>query len=513
MSLFPTGCGVRANDGRFAKRVVLVGSLACAPQADGAVCALDAADWLEWRADCAETLAPWAFRRFDECTIYSLRSRIEGGRFNGDAATRTARLVSAAERFAMVELEGERDLIPDLLERIAPSRRLIAWHGPAEDAAALARRFDRYRQVPAALYKLVPAVADAAEALAPLRFARRANRIDLIAYASGASGAWTRLLAPRYGAPLVYGTVGPHPDEPGAGLDLLVADYGLPSLPEVREIYGIVGTTTGRSLSPRLHNAAYRASGRPALYVSFPTESFERFMTAMESGGLTELGLWFGGATVASPHKEAAVAFARHLSPAARACQSANNVRRRDDGWYAGTTDSVGVLRPLIRRGVALRSRRALVVGCGGAGRVVAASFVTAGADVLLMNRGAARARFASRLVGVAHLPLADVDLDRFDLVVNATPVGSRNGEQPFRLRGGRAAAVVVDLTYGQAPTSLVLAARALGAVAIDGFEVLRAQVHEQYRMLTGTTMPESVMTGVLGTPDPPVLLPAAQSL
>ena len=375
------------------KTVALVASVASQAQVRRDGPGLDAADWLEFRADGGETLPAWTLRRFNGRTIYALRSRAEGGRFDGDPADRFARLASAAERFALVELEAERDLIPELLARIPSSRRLVAWHGPAEDAEALARRFDRYRRVPAAFYKLVPHAADTADALAALVFARRAGRADVMAYASGAAGSWTRVLGARDGAPMVYGSVGEHPDEHGIALDALVLDYGLPVLSEVCELYGIVGTSVSRSLSPRLHNAAYRASGRPALFVSFHADSLDHFMAAMaDERLLDELGLCFGGVTVAAPHKEAAVALAHETTSAVRACQSANNIRRGTDGWQAASTDPEGVLTPLMRRGIDIASRRALVVGCGGAGRAVAASLVSAGARVLLMNRGEPRA-------------------------------------------------------------------------------------------------------------------------
>lgn len=482
------------------KTVALVASVTCPEHLRDDASELEAAEWLEFRADALGVPEAWTPRRFDERTIYALRSRPEGGRFDGDPAHRVARLASAAERFALVELEAERDLVPELLGRIPPSRRLIAWHGPAEDAAALANRLDGYRRVSAAFYKLVPEATDTATALAPLLAARRSRRADVIAYASGAAGTWTRVLAPRYGAPLVYGSVGEPPDAHELSLHSLVLDYGFPQLPEARELYGIVGAAVSRSLSPRLHNAAYRATGRPALFVSFHASSLQRFMATMaEERMLTELGLWFGGVTVASPHKEAAMALAHQATAAVRAGQSANNMRRGADGWHAGTTDPDGVLMPLARRGIDVAARRALVVGCGGAGRAVAAALVSAGARVVLMNRGEPRARFAAQLVGVPHLALADVDLDGFDIVVNATPVGCRSGEQPFRLRGAGAAAVVIDLAYGETPTSLVTAARASGAVTVDGLEVLRAQVQEQYRLLTGTAMPAHVIDEALG--------------
>ncbi len=266
----------------------------------------------------------------------------------------------------------------------------------------------------------------------------------------------------------------------------LVSDYGLPALPELRELFGIVGRTVGKSLSPRLHNAAYRALGLPALYLPFPAEAFDSFWTALVAG-IERLGWPLSGLTVTSPYKEAALAAAGEASPLARRASSANTLLRRNGAWLADTADAEGVVKALARRGVPLAGTKAAVVGCGGAGRAAAAGLQRAGAGVTLVNRGVERGSYAARLLGLPFIPLADFDARAFPLVVHATPLAAGS---PFPVEDLRDDGVVLELVYGAAPTPLMTAARKRGSVAIDGREVLLVEARRQFRMMTGRSMP-----------------------
>ena len=83
--------------------------------------------------------------------------------------------------------------------------------------------------------------------------------------------------------------------------------------------------------------------------------------------------------------------------------------------------------------------------------------------------------------------------------MVNATPVGYRAGDVPFDPSDLGDDAVVIDLVYGQEPTSLVAATRARGQVTIDGRDVLRTQAMSQFHLMTGEPMPAEVPGQVLG--------------
>lgn len=266
-------------------------------------------------------------------------------------------------------------------------------------------------------------------------------------------------------------------------------------LPESGRIFGIVGLATGRSISPRVHQGAYRALGLECHhFVGFSIESEIELDQLLETPVLA-------GLTVVSPFKERALALADDVEPAARNCGAANLLVRTAGGWRAETTDAWGVLAPLQRRGIDLRGLRVTVVGCGGAGRAAAAGLRDAGATVRLANRHPARARYAAELLGLAWVELVDLDVSSCDLIINATPLG-RDGEPPaFDARSLPRGAIVVDFVYAEQSTPLVRQARAAGHEVIDGREVLVVEVARQFERMTGHALSETVAHELAGWP------------
>lgn len=494
---------MESTSGRAASgRATLIATLTAPPSSDAE---LAAADWLEVRADLVGDLDPAALRRaFPGKLLYTLRSRAEGGAADASPERRKRRLIDAASRYDLVDLEMARDLVPEVLRAVPPSKRVISWHGPVTPLADLQSTFRRMATVEAVLYKLVPAATQAGEELAALLFLKGLERRDVIAFCTGQAGAWTRYVAPRLGAPVVYGSVGEIPGAPGQPtIRRLVQDFGLPELRPVEALFGVVGNPVSHSLSPRIHNAAYRELGIPALFLPFHAESFGDFwLEVVESGALEEIGLPIRGLAVTSPYKEAALAVAGAESPRAGLIGAANTLVWNQGVWEAEATDPDGVVSPLRERGVAIEGRDAAVVGSGGAGRSAAAGLATAGASVTLFNRGAERGLQASSLLGLPFVPLADLDPSRFDILVNATSLGRQERDPlPFPVDALRPGAVVVDMVYGEGPTPLLRVAAERGAVTVDGREVLVGQAAGQFRMMTGRELPTALARRVAGIP------------
>ena len=80
--------------------------------------------------------------------------------------------------------------------------------------------------------------------------------------------------------------------------------------------------------------------------------------------------------------------------------------------------------------GARIRGATAAVVGCGGAGKAAAVGLQMAGADVTLVNRGEERGRKASMELRLPFLPLAELDPGDFQILVQATSLGSREGDE-----------------------------------------------------------------------------------
>lgn len=449
------------------------------------------ADWFEWRADLLGDVAPAELTERGGKMLYALRSTLEGGEGPTERDARSARLLAASKRFDYIELEGERDLDHAILAAIPPHRRVISWHGQATEAVALRQLLASFSRAEARLYRFVTKSEEVAAALAPIQFLAATGRRDVIAYAESANATWTRPLAARYGAPVVFGNIangqGPSP----ADLSAMVRDYGLPDLHRVTELCAIVGKPVNGSLSPWLHNAAYRAQGATRLFVRFPVESFGVFWRAVVETALFEtIGIQMHGVTVASPHKESALAVAAEISTFSRTTESTNVMFRRGRAWHADTTDADGVLMNLESAGIACAKRRVAVIGCGGSGRPIAAALRQAGAEVTLVNRSATRGLWASRLLGLPFVPLAQFTAAEYDMIINATPVGREGEELPVDVTSMPRKSVVVDLVFAAPATPLSALASRCGHTVIDGRHILLAQAARQYKLMTGEEMP-----------------------
>jgi 3-dehydroquinate dehydratase/shikimate dehydrogenase len=388
----------------------------------------------------------------------------------------------------LFEIDVERDL--ELLDRIPVEQRIVSWQGEAPDVAHLQRKLEEISAVPARFYRLVNKARSISEEFLPLRLLKSLDRTDVIAYADGGLGFWTRLVALQLGAPAVCGLVSPGaPSEPTVAK--LIDDYGLPEVRPVKELFAIIGNPIFHSLSPRLHNASYRAMNYPALFVPLLVDSFADFWREfVQSKQLDVFGFPINGMTVASPHKEEAFLTAKNVSSMVQQTQAANILVRNNGWWNADTTDPDVVYAASSQQNVLMHEKRAAVIGCGGAGRAIAAALAQSGAGVTLINRGSERGERAASLLGLPYKPLLDFDATGYDIVVNATPVGRDADEAPFKLERLNSNAVVIDLVYGARPTPLVDKTTARHQVAIDGRHVLITQVRKQFLLMTGQEMP-----------------------
>ena len=215
---------------------------------------------------------------------------------------------------------------------------------------------------------------------------------------------------------------------------------------------GIIGWPVERSLSPRMHNAAFAALGLDWAYVALPTppEGLEEAVR-----GLVALG--FAGANVTTPHKRAVTAYCEADVP------SVNTLVVRDGGVEGLSTDTA------ILSGLSFR--HPAVIGDGG----TAAAFVAA-------LPGARR--FSRR--GSWPPVVADVDL-----VINAT------SERETVVAEVQAGQTLVDLPYPE--TATATAARRAGARVVPGLEVLLAQGAAAFEVWTGLAAPVDVMRDAIG--------------
>jgi 3-dehydroquinate dehydratase / shikimate dehydrogenase len=447
--------------------------------------------WLQIRSDLIGDIpADWLRSHFPGRLLYTLRTTSGGGRFDRSREERWRRLTAAARDYDLVELEADSDLQFELMRAIPPARRMVVWRGEAAEADRLHSCFQKLSEVAARYYCMIISAAKTSDGLRPLSWLKALQRKDVVAFCDGPSGLWSQLLSPAMGAPLLFANLHDHARKAGElSSQQLIADYGFPAARPLEKLYGMVGNRIFQSPSPRLHNAAYRMLEHPALFLPFHSEDFEEFWKEMvQSGALDSLGIPIQGLVIVSPYKEAAVAAADSISSMVNKAGSSNVFARCNGGWRAETTDpeSIAAIRNL-------GPVKAAVIGCGGAGRAVAAALRQIGSQVTLVNRGLLRGKYAMQLLDLPFVPLSEFRANGFNVIVNATPVGKDNDGFPFVMDSLKDQTLVIDLAYGSQPTPLVSAVVERGGTAIDGYDVLLTQVRKQFCLMTGLEMPGSI--------------------
>jgi shikimate dehydrogenase len=254
-------------------------------------------------------------------------------------------------------------------------------------------------------------------------------------------------------------------------------------------VVGVIGDPVDHSRSPAMHNAAFEALGLDWVYVAFPVP---RGAGAAAVRAVPALGL--AGLNVTMPHKADAAAACDELSPEAAALGAVNTVVHSNGTLVGHSTDGDGFLRALDDEGVTIAGRRTLVVGAGGAARAVTHALGRVGAQVTVAARRSEAARSAAALApdGVA-VGLDDLAVDRFEVIVNATPLGMHGESPPFDTAELHAGQFVFDTVY-PAETPLLLKARAQGLRAAGGLGMLVHQGALSFSLWTGVAPPIDVM-------------------
>ncbi|WP_122089707.1 shikimate dehydrogenase [Halalkalicoccus subterraneus] len=259
------------------------------------------------------------------------------------------------------------------------------------------------------------------------------------------------------------------------------------------DVYGLLGNPVGHSLSPPMHEAAYRELGIDARYVTFEPE-VESLEAAIRGAG----ALGIKGLNVTIPFKQDVVTMIE-LDDLADRIGAVNTIgfegENRTPVGY--NTDAVGARRALEHHDVALDGARAVLIGAGGAGRAIAFALADAGATVTIANRTEEHAtELAQAVPGATGHSLGELEslLANAEVLVNATSVGMEGDRSPVAADLLDRRLTVMDIVYQPLETRLLREANEAGAETIDGAWMLLYQGVEALEQWTGQEAPVDAM-------------------
>lgn len=237
-----------------------------------------------------------------------------------------------------------------------------------------------------------------------------------------------------------------------------------------------LGYPTESFKAPMIYNPWFEKQGIDAVVVPMGVKPGDYAGMLAALARVTNLR----GALVTMPHKVTTLSLADEITPTARIAGACNALQLRPDGtWLGDQFDGAGFVRGLLRKGRTLRGARVIVSGAGGVGSAIAASLAAEGvAHISLYDTCAASVEgLAERLR--THYPKLVVqtgsnDPAGFDVVVNATPLGMKEGDPlPFDVTRIDPAAMVGEVVMKTEYTPLLQAALAKGCGVQVGTDML----------------------------------------
>ena len=272
--------------------------------------------------------------------------------------------------------------------------------------------------------------------------------------------------------------------------------------PSSFKLYGVIGYPLKHTLSPAMHQAAFRHLVLPCFYLALELRpaDFRRLMARKKK-------ILLEGFNLTVPHKQIVLPYLDQVSPEARAIGAVNTVIRRGPKWIGENTDAYGFLKSLRDKARwNSRGKNILILGAGGAARAAVYALCRDGArQITILNRTLAKAQALATDFGrqfpkvkFAVGPLAVRNLLKdVSLVVNTTSVGLKSGDRLIRKSDfprARGIQWAYDLIYNPSETHFLKSAKQAGWKTLNGLEMLLHQGARSFELWTGKPAPIDVM-------------------
>ena len=460
-----------------------------------AVRASESADIVELRLDCLQHLKDFerVLNRVSCPVILTLRPTEQGGHRELDHETRAAFWQTAPH-------SDWWDIESDLIPETDWSHVIISHHDFAGVPQDLTRIYDQLAATSARIVKIAVQAHDIVDCIPVFQLLDRARSEgrEVIAIAMGNPGLATRILGPSRGAFLTYAALEEgSTTAPGQiTAQKLRSVYHVDKIDRDTMICGLVGRPVMHSVSPHMHNAAFRAAGINGVYLPLEVRDVNTFFTRMVDPSTRELDWNLRGLSVTAPHKSAVLEYLDWIEPDAKQIGAVNTILIDGDELRGFNTDAAGFIEPLLEAMDSLSGLRVAVIGAGGAARAAVWALLKHDASLTLFARNTEKARTLGQEFDVSYESLSSASFSNYDLVINATPLGSGEliDQTPATADQLAGARCVYDLVYNPIETLFLKEACNANCKTVRGLEMLVAQAKNQFQLWTGESAPLNVM-------------------
>jgi 3-dehydroquinate dehydratase/shikimate dehydrogenase len=463
------------------------------------------AELVELRADCLRRepdLKRLLAQRYTPL-VFTLRRGADGGLWRGNEEKRV-RLLREAILAGVDYVDLEMDVAAQV-PRFGKTKRIVSYHNLKATPPNLSELHAQCAGMNADVVKIATMAHSLDEASRVLSIAAHAT-VPTIAIAMGEVGGFTRILGAKFGAPYTY--AGFNRDRnfaPGMPwFHDLKRDYAYDLIDANTEVFAVIGDPIGQSLSPAIHNAAFRELGMNKVMVPLLIPA-ERLKSSLDEVA------WLGikGYSITIPHKEEVVPLLNKSDGAVERTASCNTMVIENGERIGHNTDYRAAMDSLEQTlgGVAigeeaspLLGKQVLLLGAGGVARSIAFGLSRRGAGVIVTNRHDERAGKLAEEIGCRTVNWGARASTHCDVVINCTPVGMHPNvdDTPMPPGGFRLGMLVMDTVYHPENTMFLKLARERSCLTITGVDMFIRQAAQQFLLYTGKEAPMETMRGVV---------------
>jgi shikimate dehydrogenase len=256
----------------------------------------------------------------------------------------------------------------------------------------------------------------------------------------------------------------------------------------------IIGDPISHSLSPAMHNLAYRFMGIYGEFIYLAAHVLPQDLQKAITG-LRAINV--NGITCTIPHKVEVIRLIDELSEDAQKIGAVNTIKNNNGKLIGYNTDWLGILRPLENKLKSLKEVNIGLIGAGGAARAVAFAVQKAGANLMVFNRTVSEGKRLAKEFGGKGFGLNEISkISECKIIINSTSAGMGELQNislvPKELITSDM--IVFDNVYNPAETKLIIDAKEKGAGIIYGYEMLLHQALAQFEIFTRQKAPEKIM-------------------
>ncbi len=256
----------------------------------------------------------------------------------------------------------------------------------------------------------------------------------------------------------------------------------------------IIGNPVEHSLSPQMHNAAFRKLGLNYVYVAFRVEKLKGAIEGLKA-------LEVRGIVVTVPHKIEVMNYVDEIDETARQIGAVNTIVNENGMFKATNTDWVGAIGAL-EEVTELKGKKVAVLGAGGAARSVIYGLKKREAVISVFNRTLEKAQNLDKnfhLEGAFSLH-DNTEIKKADIIINTTSVGlePRDDKSPLSDNTLDKRHIVFDIVYTPRETKLLQQARKAGARCVYGDKMVLYGGVQQFELFTHNKAPVKIMEHAL---------------